>query len=193
MFFDSQIVHSNTVLSQPAGVGFSTAAKPANYPVTVAAAAQDFNLFLHVFYKSIFPVLSGLPLHFAGESFGGRYIPGFSKYMIERQKAKAEDAVLVKLESIILVNALIDPSQTYLGQIDHFCSDQKGNGYGSSFNLTACTAMRRAAPDCERQGQVCRDTFTIANCKKARIGCGDGVGKWFGQDVGPGGRNPYDG
>jgi cathepsin A (carboxypeptidase C) len=181
--------------SQPAGVGFSTATSPSKSPVTLAVAAQDFNILLQVFYTSIFPTLSTHPLHFAGESFGGKYTPYYSKYILEKQKTKSAEAVPAKLESVILVNAVVDASATSLGQIDHFCSPPgtKGNGFGSGFNATACNAMRRAAPECERLGQVCRDTFTVSNCKSAMMGCDNGVGKWFGREVGPGGRNPYDG
>jgi cathepsin A (carboxypeptidase C) len=182
-------------VDQPAGTGFSTATPISKAPISLAVAAQDFNTLLNVFYTSIFPTLSKRPLHFAGESFGGHYTPAFSKYILQKQKSGGPDAVPVKLESIILVNAAVDPSATALGHIDHFCSppEKKGNGFAGGFNSTACTAMKRAAPDCEKQGQVCRDTYSVNNCKNSMMGCDNGVGKWFGSAVGPGGRNPYDG
>jgi cathepsin A (carboxypeptidase C) len=152
------------------------------------------NTFLNVFYTSIFPSLSNLPLHMTGESFAGRYVPAYSKYIVEQQKSNKPDAVSVKIESLVLVDAMIDQQQSVLGYIDHFCSAKPGdNGYGFSFNSTACTAMKRGISDCERQDQVCRDTFSLNNCKRAYTTCESGIGKWFQQDVGPGGRNPYDG
>jgi carboxypeptidase C (cathepsin A) len=180
--------------SQPAGVGFSTVTRSANAPVTLSTAAQDFNIFLNVFYTSIFPSLSTHPLHLIGESFGGRYVPNFTKYILDQQKAKKPNSVPAKLESMVLVNAVLDNSASTLGQIDRFCSGKPGeNGFGTGFNSTACAAMKRAAPECERQGQICRDVYTLSACKQSRSTCDSGIAKWFGQDVGPGGRNPYDG
>jgi cathepsin A (carboxypeptidase C) len=181
-------------IDQPAGTGFSTVSRPAAAPVTLAAAAQDFNTILNVFYTSIFPSLSNHPLHLGGESFAGRYVPAFAKYILEKQKSKGVDAVPAKMESLVLVNAVIDQQQSTLGHVDHFCTSKPGeNGYGSGFNSTACAAMKRAIPDCERQDQVCRDTHNLNNCRRAYSTCDSGVGKWFQQDVGAGGRNPYDG
>ncbi|KAF2431564.1 carboxypeptidase Y [Tothia fuscella] len=169
-------------VDQPAGTGFSTVTRKSDSPLTLAAAGQDFNILLHTFSTSIFPSLSKTPLHIAGESFGGRYVPAYSKYMIQRQESKAPDAVPATLESIILISASVDASFTSLGQIDHFCSDKKGNGFGSSFNTTTCAAMKRAAPDCEKQGQSCQDTMTQNAGRGALTKC-DGVTRYFSQGV----------
>jgi cathepsin A (carboxypeptidase C) len=196
MFCSPPPAHSLTFLpdSQPAGTGFSTVSKASAAPVTLAAATQDLNTFLHVFQTSIFPSTSTRPLHFAGESFAGRYIPAYTKYIIERQKSKHVDAVPGKIESLVLINAIIDQLQNTLGQVDHFCSNNAGeNGFGTGFNSTACSAMKRAMPECERQDQLCRDTNSLNNCRRAYTTCENGIKKWFQNDVGPGGRNPYDG
>jgi carboxypeptidase C (cathepsin A) len=181
-------------IDQPAGSGFSTVSRSSAAPVTLAAAAQDFNTVLNVFYTSIFPSLSNRALHFGGESFAGRYLPAYTKHIVEKQKSKSPDAVPAKIESLVLVNAVIDQLQSTLGHVDHFCSSRPGeNGYSSGFNATACSAMKRGVSDCERQDQVCRDTHNVNNCRRAYTTCDSNVGKWFQQDVGPGGRNPYDG
>jgi cathepsin A (carboxypeptidase C) len=180
--------------SQPAGTGFSTVSKPSAAPVTLAAAAQDMNTFLNVFQASIFPSLSARPLHFGGESFAGHYIPAYTKYIVNKQKSKAPDAVPGKIESLVLINAVIDQLQNTLGQVDHFCSSKAGeSGVGTGFNSTACAAMKSAVPECESQDQACRDTNSLNSCSRAYTACEKGIGKWFQNDVGPGGRNPYDG
>lgn len=152
------------------------------------------NTFLNVFQTLIFPSTSKARIHFAGESFAGRYIPAYTKHIIEKQNSNAPDAVPGKIDSLVLINAVIDQLQNYLGQIDHFCSTKAGeNGFGTGFNSTACAAMKRAMPECERQDQMCRDRSTPTNCRRAYTTCQTGIGKWFQNDVRPGGRNPYDG
>jgi cathepsin A (carboxypeptidase C) len=180
--------------SQPAGTGFSTVSRSSAAPTTLAAAAQDMNTFLNVFQASIFPSTATRPLHIAGESFAGRYIPAYTKHIVEKQKVKDPNAVPGKIESLVLINALIDQLQNTLGQVDHFCSSKAGeNGFGTEFNSTACSAMKRGVPECERQDQTCRDTNNLNSCRKAYTTCENGIGKWFQNDVGAGGRNPYDG
>ncbi|TID20766.1 putative carboxypeptidase y protein [Venturia nashicola] len=180
-------------VDQPAGTGFSTVTRASAAPTTLAAASQDMNTFLHVFQTSIFPSLSIQSFHFGGESFAGRYIPAYAKYIFGKQKSKAPDAVPAKIESLVLINAVIDQLQNTLGLVDHFCSARPGeNGFGTGFNASACAAMRRGIPECERQDQSCRDTNNLNSCRRAYTTCEDGIGKYFQNDVVPGGRNPYD-
>jgi cathepsin A (carboxypeptidase C) len=182
-----------SIPSQPAGVGFSTVSSTTQSPVTLATAAIDFNIFLSVFYSSLFPSLSNQPLHIAGESFGGRYVPAYTKYIVEQQKSNRKPSVPAKINSIVLISASVDHASTSLGEIDHFCSDSKReNGFGSGFNTTACSAMKRAASACERAGRTCRNSFTQVDCRQAMNTCNQ-IGKWFGQGVKAGGNNPYDG
>jgi cathepsin A (carboxypeptidase C) len=147
---------------------------------------------MSVFYSSIFPSLSKQPLYIAGESFGGRYVPAYTRYIIDQQKAGRNPNVPAKIESLVLVSAAIDSASTALGQVDHFCSPAKaGNGFGTGFNATACNAMKRAVPTCERQGQACRDAVNLSTCRSMNA-CSS-ITDWFGKGVGPGGNNPYDG
>ncbi|QDS71912.1 hypothetical protein FKW77_000434 [Venturia effusa] len=181
-------------VDQPSGTGFSTVSRASAAPTTLAVAAQDMNTFLQVFQTSIFPPLSNQTMHFAGESFAGRYVPAYTKHIVGKQKSKAQDAVPGKIGSLILVNAVIDQLQNTLGQVQHFCSANAGeNGVGSGFNATACAAMRKGVSECERQDQACRDTSSLSNCRRAYSTCENGIGRYFQNDVRPGGRNPYDG
>lgn len=110
------------------------------------------------------------------------------KYILEKAPLPA------KLDSIILISALVDQAFTSLGQIDHFCAEtgKSGNGFGNAFNSSECAAMKRAAPACERAGKTCRESGGLASCRQAMSKCGD-VARWFGEGVGKGGNNPYDG
>jgi cathepsin A (carboxypeptidase C) len=180
-------------IDQPAGTGFSTVSRDSAAPVTLAAAGQDLNTLLHAFYTQIFPSLSARPLHFAGESFGGRYVPAYTRHMLQKQEAKAADAVPVAIESLVLVSAAVDHAHTALGQIDHFCSSKRGNGFGAGFDAATCAAMNRAAPECEKQGQACRESLNLNTCRKSLSTCSGSISKYFSDGVGPGGRNPYDG
>lgn len=67
--------------SQPAGVGFSTeAGKTVN---SLSQGAEDFVMFLELFFEA-FPALRGRPLHIAGESYAGHYVPYYVARLLEK-------------------------------------------------------------------------------------------------------------
>ena len=49
-------------------------------------AANDMNAFLRIFFTEMFPPVSTNPLHFAGESFGGHWVPSFVTHISQRQQ-----------------------------------------------------------------------------------------------------------
>ena len=61
-------------IEQPAGVGFSWSATPADYTVGDAQAAEDVYQFL-LGFTARYPKYAGRPLYLSGESYGGHYIP----------------------------------------------------------------------------------------------------------------------
>jgi len=181
-------------IDQPSGVGFSKVTNSSYIPTGLATAAEDFNVFLSIFFTDIFSGLAHLPLHVAGESFGGHYVPYYTPLLLERQRTKAAHHLPLTLSSIILVNAVLDWSPLFAGQYDYFCAEENGeNGVGTGFNETACRAMTGDIPEAERLGALCRDTYDVEVCNNALGVYSNGVGRWFHSDVGTGGRNPYDG
>ncbi|KAF4986783.1 hypothetical protein FDECE_15773 [Fusarium decemcellulare] len=168
-------------IDQPIGVGFSRTHNPDLWTRDLQEGGMDFDKFLDGFLD-IFPEFHGRPIHFAGESFGGKYVPVYSA-MTRR-----------KFASIILVDPLIDLYNTIMGLYDHFCV---GNAAGDAvrppryMNDTACELMEELSVNCEKMGQVCRDTYDENLCAGAVAAC-EPVGEEYMREVVPGGRHPYD-
>ncbi|KAK3385931.1 Alpha/Beta hydrolase protein [Podospora didyma] len=187
-------------IDQPAGVGFSTFKKGHDGgPDNLLEAAQDFSQFLTVFFHEIFPEAADNDFHIAGESFAGRYIPGFTHYINQRQQLGGDAGTrraVPPIQSIILVDAVVDAFGFYIsGHYDHFCGVDK-NGKKrmpeNGFNETACDSLEKEIPECERLATLCGSTYDPVVCETAVSYCDDKVGKWFNGDVYPGGRDPYD-
>jgi carboxypeptidase C (cathepsin A) len=148
-------------------------------------AGIDVDKFLDVFLTDLFPELSDRPIHFAGESFGGRYVPVYAA-MTRR-----------KFESIILVDPAIDQAIIGLSMYLHYCPEkQEPWGMEKSspppyLNETACAAMEAAYSRCDKLRKACVSTYDAEVCWLANDSC-EGVGKWFADEVRPGGRDPYD-
>ncbi|KAJ3520329.1 hypothetical protein NM208_g13752 [Fusarium decemcellulare] len=167
--------------SQPIGVGFSRTHDPDLWTRDLQEGGMDFDKFLDGFLD-VFPEFHDRPIHFAGESFGGKYVPVYSA-MTRR-----------KFASIILVDPLIDLYNTIMGLYDHFCV---GHAEGDAvrppryMNDTACERMEELSVNCEKMGQVCRDTYDENLCAGAVAAC-EPVGEEYMREVVPGGRHPYD-
>ncbi|KAK0636962.1 Alpha/Beta hydrolase protein [Bombardia bombarda] len=182
-------------IDQPAGVGFSTIRNGSTGgPDNILETSADFDRFLAIFFQDVFPEYSTHDLHIAGESFGGKYVPGITHYISQRQQMGA-DVMPVPIRSIILVDAVIDMlTSGVLGYYDHFCAvgddgkPLKENG----FNETACSALEEATPECERLVASCRDTYDPNICEAASAFCNERLGNWHYWDVYKGGRDPYD-
>ena len=179
--------------SQPAGVGFSTVSN-GSLPSTLLEAAIDFEILLFTLFTDIFPTFSQLPLHIAGESFGGIFIPYYVKYMHSRQLMEARNALPTTITSIIHVDAVLEIiTPTVGGLYDHFCSrDLHGNIRKGGFNETACAAMEVDTPACERLARSCIDMYDRHICAYASQFCEEGLGKWFVSEMEEGKRDPYD-
>lgn len=50
-------------------------------PTTLVDAASDFTAFLEILFEDVFPQYANRPLHIAGESFGGHYVPAYGSYI----------------------------------------------------------------------------------------------------------------
>lgn len=182
--------------SQPASVGFSSVnGGIEGGPATLLGAAADFEKFLTIFFTEAFPQFSTQPFHLTGESFAGHYLPVFTRYIGERQKMLAKDHLPVPIQSVVLVDAVIDLTASVSGGLyDHFCSrDEAGHlNKPNGFNSTACTAIEETLPACEALIRQCEDTYDTNICMYTMAYCSEVVEKWLLNDVVKGGRNPYD-
>lgn len=170
-----QASHLIRTHSQPIGVGFSDPGDPSLWAENLDVAAIDFDKFFDGFF-ALFPEQeSGREVIFAGESFGGKYVPIYAS----RSRRT--------FDSIILVDPYIDYTHEALGLYEHFCvSGEERVG----MNKTECEAIERAYPTCERHGEICRSTYDPVLCKTAMVVCDETVASHLGG--GPHGRNPYD-
>ena len=179
--------------SQPAGVGFSTVTNDSFLPYTLKETAEDFSVFLSLFCES-FPHLSELPLHLAGESFGGHYVPAIVQHVIRShsQPSKNPNVFRGHFDSIILANAFVDPVSSLLGSYEFLCtSSPEATGVeGPVLNATSCGAIAEAYPVCETLGKLCTKTYIGPICRAANETCQEMIGKYF--PITEGRRNPFD-
>jgi carboxypeptidase C (cathepsin A) len=146
----------------------------------------DMDKFLDTFLNDLFPELKDRPVHFAGESFGGKYVPVYTA-MTRR-----------KFESIILVDPYIDPALHALSMYEHFCpvkgderEVQKDGRPPRYVNETACAAMESVYGKCDTFRKECESTYNADICFRGLDEC-EKVSKWVDREGRPGGRDPYD-
>ncbi|KAF7526247.1 hypothetical protein G7054_g10830 [Neopestalotiopsis clavispora] len=148
-------------IDQPIGAGYSETADASLWSMDLNEGSIDFDKFLDGFLNDLFPELEQRPIHFAGESFGGQYLPVYAS-MTRR-----------KFASLILVNALVDFADSTLGYFHHFCSDAHSNGrvQTNDFNETACLALAASYSTCEKYGSLCSLTYDVDLCNDAFEKC----------------------
>jgi len=152
-------------------------------------AAKDMNTFLRVFFDEMFPQFSANPLHFAGESFGGHWVPSFVTHMAKRQELGVPGTFSKKFDSVVLLDPVISFMTSADGAVyDHFCSPESN----VKFNETACEAMEKTSPECDYLDRQCVDTYDFNICKAAFDYCGSVHAQGFYYDDGPGMPDPYD-
>ncbi|KAI1266248.1 alpha/beta-hydrolase [Xylariaceae sp. FL1019] len=180
-------------IDQPAGVGFSMVNNQTlGGPDNLREASQDFDKFLSVFFGDVFPEFSHSPLHIAGESFAGTYIPGFVEYISRRQQLGVPGVFNGTIHSITLVDAVVDLlGSGPLAQYDHMCQFKNGeNKKNLGLSKTECAGFEKAVPECERLNRQCIDTYDGYICRAAFSFCQDEIIAFL--DPKPGGRNMFD-
>lgn len=165
--------------SQPIGVGFSAVKDQDLWARDLSESTIDLSRFLDVFIDEAFPELQGRSVHFAGESFGGHYVPIYVA------------ATRREFQSMILVDPFIDWPQMVLGTYEHLCVPSPIISGGRRFNATACDEMEKGYSACEKAGQLCALSYDADVCLIAAEVC-DAVYGVFQREVVPGGWDPYD-
>ncbi|GAP82931.1 putative carboxypeptidase y [Rosellinia necatrix] len=176
------------VLDQPAGAGLSTAAGD-SAPVTLAEGTVDFGAFLAAFVAR-FPQYFGRGFYVAGESFGGRYAPRYVADIVRGQLEGAPDALPVKIDGLILVDAFIDGVSHMIGHHALFCTDEYQDLL--RFNETVCRSIAAAVPRAEYLLGVCQETQDPEDCGAATEYASANIERYFRDEVAQGRFSPYD-
>ncbi|KII96001.1 hypothetical protein PLICRDRAFT_170587 [Plicaturopsis crispa FD-325 SS-3] len=173
-------------LDQPVGVGFSYAEHGETVDNT-EDAAKNIHAFITIFFET-FKQFSGRPLHLAGESYGGRYLPVFASEIYDQnQVALKEGRPTLNLQSVLIGNGITDISTLYAGRYAVECGIESLDIPFQS--ISTCVRMKTALPRCqEAMRKNCVDQFDAMNCKAAVSFCDSelSTGYWAS------GRNVYD-
>ncbi|KAI0643713.1 peptidase S10 serine carboxypeptidase [Trametes meyenii] len=173
-------------LDQPVGVGFSYA----DYGETVETtedAAKNVHAFLTIFFET-FSEFKGRPLHLAGESYAGRYLPTFASYVYDQNEiAKVEGRDTLNLTSVLIGNGITDISTLYAGRYEVECGTASLEVPFQK--ISTCVRMKIALPRCQKaMKESCVDSFDAIDCRAAVSFCDSelSTGYWAT------GRNVYD-
>lgn len=142
-------------LDQPAGVGFSSVADGGREPSTDLDSAVDFQAFLNIFFQNVFPDKAHLPIYFAGESYGGHFVPTYTKYILDSRNFNSKDAFWGQIAGLIHVNALLEWTSVGVGAYELLCSDYRGRDF---LEAEECKHIQRSIPELERLGSACRES-----------------------------------
>lgn len=175
-------------IDQPAGVGFSSLAEGAPVPQVDIDGAQDFQVFLNIFFGDVFPSKAHLPIHFAAESYGGHYAPTYVKHILDSRAYDSRSAFWGNISSLILVDALIDFTAPSIGSYELLCSDFRG---GDIISKEACEAIRMSLPECEALGRSCDLSYDGWECWAMIEFCWATINVYYSDEVEKGLRNPY--
>ncbi|KAG8963023.1 hypothetical protein FRC03_003519 [Tulasnella sp. 419] len=172
-------------LDQPVGVGFSYA--DYGLPVTTTEdAAVDVYAFISIFLDT-FSSFRERPLHLAGESYAGRYLPVFASYIVDQNaKAIALGEKPIQLESILIGNG----ATNYMTLVESWYTQQCTSATVPPVqSISSCVRMKIALPRCLKMlRNECRDRNDALGCRNAAEFCSQELSVPYHAT----GRNPYD-
>ncbi|KAL2794381.1 alpha/beta-hydrolase [Aspergillus keveii] len=183
-------------VDQPVGTGFSYVDQrfEQEIPGDSKQAAVDMHRFLQVFIQEFFPGREGVPVHFSGESYAGRYIPYLGAQIIT-QNNLYPDRPQINLKSCLVGNGFMSPKDTTFGYWETLCTTNPGPPgllREPVFNRTRCDIMAANMPRCMELYDVCIAHPDPAICHAAADVCYQGVMGWYEDEAGGGGRNRFD-
>jgi cathepsin A (carboxypeptidase C) len=147
-------------IDQPAGVGFSDVRPGGTYAPGDVAAARDLQEFLRLFFSNVFPDRARLPIHIAGESYGGHYVPVTVKYILDSREFHSKNAFWGNITSMILANSVIHRPQSSMGHYELLCSDYRGK----LWNETVCQRLADVLPKVEEMNLACEMSADGRTC-----------------------------
>jgi cathepsin A (carboxypeptidase C) len=175
-------------LDQPAGVGFSSVAPGAKPPGTDIDGAEDFQSFLNVFFSKVFPEKANLPIIIAAESYGGHYGPVYLNHILESRRYGSSSAFNGNITGLILVDAVLDFTSTFIGIYQLLCEDERGKDI---ITEQECAGMRVSLPECERLGRMCDISKNGIECSGMFFYCQENVWGPYLEKIVTGEKSPY--
>ncbi|KAI3332144.1 alpha/beta-hydrolase [Xylariaceae sp. AK1471] len=186
---DSWVNFANIlVLDQPAGAGLSSASGD-SAPTTLSEGTVDFGVFLAKFVAR-FPQYFQHGFYVAGESFGGRYVPRYVSDVVSSQLEGKQDALAVRIDGIILVDAFVDGISHMIGHYELFCTDEYQDLL--RFNETTCESIAAAIPRAEHLLNVCQDSEDPLDCSVVTQYALANIDVYLRAEVATGKYSPYD-
>ncbi|EKM57659.1 uncharacterized protein PHACADRAFT_138896 [Phanerochaete carnosa HHB-10118-sp] len=174
-------------LDQPVGTGFSYGSPGST---TLANLAVDVYAFLQLFLRR-FKRYSELPLHIAGESWGGHYVPHIASYVDEQNDrlvyAPRRGQLKVNLKSILLGNGLTEPASQFETIAEYMCGGAPYPPFEAEDSR--CRTWQAETPACLRMINSCYQYQTNATCVSATLYCWPAL---FEGPLSESGKNVYD-
>ncbi|KAK0444660.1 serine carboxypeptidase [Desarmillaria tabescens] len=163
-------------IDQPVGTGFS-------YGETVSTTedgGRDIAAFISIFFES-FSQFEGRPLHMAGESYGGRFLPFFASAVYDNNALlRRNGRPPINLKSVVIGNGLTDSIKMVLSYFDMECTSVS---FPPILSISTCISR------CENWMQdACIDVFDSMNCGAAYSFCRAAIGTPYARTR----MNPYD-
>lgn len=151
-------------LDQPTGTGFSQRGPDAPLPVREQDTAKDFQRFLNIFFKHVFPDKQHLPIHISTGSYGGHYGPVYLNHILESRRKGSKDAFWGNIESLIMPDAVINWLGLFVGVYTMLCQDFKEP---IGLNATACESIANHMEEQKRLGKECESVYLGDVCKQS--------------------------
>lgn len=148
------------VIDQPAGVGFSDVKPGGTYAASDLEAARDLQEFLRLFFAKMLPERAHLPIHFAGESYGGHYVPVTVQHILDSREWKSADAFWGNITTVVLVNSIVHRLQSSIGHYELMCTDYRGK----LWNDTVCERLASGLPTVEEMNSACEMSADGRTC-----------------------------
>ena len=150
-------------VDQPAGAGLSSLREGSSEPTNEEDTAKDFLSFLEIFFGDVFPNNKNRRIHIAAESYGGHYGPVYIQHVLQSQH-QASVPFEGRIESLILINSVLDWTANFLGVYDFLCQERERVGL---LNATACEYISSSMPEQEVLGRKCRLSYGGRECRAA--------------------------
>lgn len=177
-------------LDQPAGTGFSSVAEGGRPPSSDEDSAVDFQSFLTIFFRDVFPEKAKLPLYIAGESYAGHFTSTYTKHILDARAHNSKDAFWGDIAGLVNVNAVLDWTAVGIGSYELLCSDYRGRDF---LEPEECDHIRLSVPELVRLGQECRQSTTNYGCLGLLSFWMENFDGPYRKRINSGERNNYDG
>lgn len=159
-------------LDQPVGTGFSYFIGEHDQVTTLEPLAADVYTFLQLFLTR-FPEYASAPLHLAGESFGGHFVPHIATHIHEANLrmvyAPRAGQIYLDIKTLTLVNALTEPRSQLGSMADYVCGGAPYPLFQP--NSPRCRILRAETPVCMRLIDACYKFDNTASCAAANAYC----------------------